>query len=256
MNGRDVVGRMVGPEGGDALAQADELTLLVQAGEVDCLAVDAADSGTVPDAIDAAVSAGVPVFSVGVDAANSRRFAFYGLNDFDAGRFAGSYAGQWVLDSRILIRKAAVLAGDPDDSSSRARMEGFIEAFLEFQPHVEFVNGPESTEAQGFDADEVYDSSVVWLQQHPDADMIFHADEGLEALAQAIADQLLYGDVYAVGFGMGQTVGNLIHDGVVVATLLEGYEAQAAAAAEGLRRLPVGRRVRRRRRVAGSPGRS
>ena len=231
LSGRDVVGQMVGPEGGDALAQADELTSLVETGEVDCLAVDAADRAAVPDAIDAAVAAGIPVFAVGDDAANSRRFAFYGLDDFEAGRFAGSHAGQWVRDSRILIRKAAVLAGDPDDPSSRARMEGFIEAFLEFQPHVEFTNGPESTEAQGFDADEVYDSSVVWLQQNPDADMIFHADEGLEFLARAIGDQLLYGNVYAIGFGMSQTVGNLIHDGVVLATLLEGYEAQAAAAA-------------------------
>ena len=227
----DIGGRIVGSDGADAAAQADELLSLVESGQVDCLVVDAANAGRIPDTVDEIVAAGVPVFTVGVDAPGSKRFAHYGLDDADAGRFAGSYAGQWFLDRRILVRKAAVLAANPSASASQKRMEGFIEAFLELQPHVEFANGPDSVEPAGADADAVYESSSTWLGEHPDVDLVFFADEGLEAFARAVADVYLHGDVFAVGFGMSQVVGNLIHDGVVVAALLEGYAAQAAAGA-------------------------
>lgn len=228
---RVVLGRVIGPESSDARDQASELVSLVEAGEVDCLVVDADGDGLVADAVDTAVAAGVPVFTLGTDVPNSRRFAFYGLDDFDAGRFAGSFVGRWVLDKRILILKAGVLASDPDDRGARARMEGFVEAFLEVQPHVEFVNSADTVEPQGVDADEIYESAAVWLAENPDVDVILHADAGLEPLARVISDQYLHGDVYAVGFGMSETVGNLIHDGVIVASLVEGVAAQAATAA-------------------------
>ena len=230
--GRDITAQVIGPAGPDAGARAVELAALVEDGEVDCLAVDSANDVSVADAVDDAVSAGIPVFALGSDSPFSRRFAFYGIDDLEAGRLAGSFVGQWATDKRILLLKAGVLAQDPSDSSAGARMKGFIETFLELQPHVEFVNGPEDVEPLGIDPVEVYDSSAVWLQEHPDVDMILQADGGLEELARAIGDQFLHGDVYAVGFGMSNMIGNLVHDGVVVATLLEGLEAQADTAAQ------------------------
>ena len=228
---RAVLARVVGPESADARDQAAELVSLVEEGEVDCLAVDAGGDGLVADALDTAVAAGVPVFTLGVDVPNSRRFAFYGLDDFEAGRFVGSFVGRWALERRILILKAGVLSSDPGDRGSRARMEGFVEAFLEIQPHVEFVNSADTVEPQGVDAEELYESAAVWLAENPDVDVILHADAGLEPLARVISDQYLHGDVHAVGFGMSETIGNLIHDGVIVASLVEGVAAQAATAA-------------------------
>lgn len=227
----EIAARVVGPAVVDEAAQADELVALAESGNVDCVVVDAPSTGRVADAIDEVVAAGVPVFTVGTDAPNSRRFAYYGLDGLEAGKFAGMYAGQWSLDSRILIRKAAVLAGDPSQASTSKRMEGFIEAFLEIQPHVEFVGDHESVEPAGTDAEAVYEWSAAWLEAHPDVDMVFFADDGLEAFSRAIADVYLHGDVFAIGFGMSQTIGNLIHDGVIVAALLEGHDSQAAAGA-------------------------
>ena len=230
--GYGVAARVVGPAGTDSEARASDLEELVQAGGADCLVVDSAGGASVADAIDAAISAGVPVFTIGTDSPFTRRFAYYGIDDLEAGKLAASFVGQWATEGRLLLLNAGVLARDPGDPSAKARMEGFIESFLELMPHVEFANGPEDVEPLGFDSDSAYDSAAVWLQEHPDVDIIFLADGGLEQLAAAIGDQFLHGDVYAAGFGMSDAIGNFIHDGVVVATLLEGLESQAETAAQ------------------------
>ena len=228
--------RLAGPEVVDPAEQARHIDDLVVSGDVDCLTVEvpelgAGDAAVLARAIDKAVNAGVPVFTVRGDSPDSRRFAFYGLDELVAGERTGSVVGRWAVNGRILLRKAGVLAGDPDDPRSRRLMEGFIAGITAELPEIEFVNGPDSVESLGFDPERVYALSGRWIAAHPDVDIIFHADSGLEAASRYIADESLYGDVSMAGFHMSTDVLRYIREGVVVAATVPALADQAAAAA-------------------------
>ena len=231
-HGREIDSRLAGPFRTDVAAQVAEIDELLDAGEVDCLAVEASDPEAFVDVIDRAIEAGVPTFTVGTDSAGSGRFAFYGFDERDAGRVAGAAAGQWASDYSILLRKAALVSSDPEDPVNKDRMKGFVEGVLELQPKLEFVNTPDAgVAALSSDPAEARLDAEAWLANNPDVDLVFHTDRGLEPFGLAIAYQSLYGDFYVVGFGINEMIGNLIRDGVVVAAAVEGYADRASQVA-------------------------
>ena len=63
-----------------------------------------------------------------------------------------------------------------------------------------------------------------------DVDIVFHTDAGLEQAAQVIADHLLYGDMYAVGFHISPEVADYIRERVVVAAMVPRRAEQARQA--------------------------
>ena len=233
-HGASVEAGVVAADGADQAQQIDDL---VASGEADCLAVevpdgDAAASRSVAAAIDRAVNSGVPVFTVGSDGADSRRFASYGLDELSAGRVTGEVVGRWAVDGKILLRKAGVLTGDATSPRSQQLMEGFIAGISAELADLQFVNGPDSVESFGFEPAEFYDEAGEWILAHPDVDIIFVTDEGLEPASRFVGDRALYGDVSLAGFHMSEAVGNYIYEGVVVVAMLPGLANQAAAAAE------------------------
>ena len=246
----DINARVVGPNNPDASVQVETIDSLIAAGSIDCLAVEAGDPGLFAGVIGQAVDAGIPVFTVGGDSPDSKRFAFFGYDDRAVGKLVGVTVGDWAAENRLLMRKAGVLAGDAEDLRLRARMEGFVEGLLEVHSGIEFVNDPTTTESVGFDPQEAYAAAHEWLVSHSlvevynegtddefevqrsDLDVVFHADSGLEVLAQAIADESLYGDVYAAGFAVSERISNAIRDGVVAAAVSSGRFGQARQAAE------------------------
>ncbi|WP_419847677.1 substrate-binding domain-containing protein [Candidatus Poriferisocius sp.] len=229
--GADINPRVIGPNSADRAAQIETIDSLIGSGSIDCLAVEVDDPAAFVEVIDRAVDAGIPTFTVGGDSADSKRFAFYGLDDRAAGKLVGAVAGEWAAERRILMRKAAVLTANVDDPRYQARMQGFVEGLLEIHSGIEFINGPDmGIESLGFDPDEVYAATEAWVLANPDADMIFHTDQGMAQLARVIADQLLYGDMYTSGFHMNEDMANYLRDGVVVAAVAQGLSNQANSA--------------------------
>ena len=229
-HGVGIDARVIGPNSADVEAQAATIESLIASADIDCLAVEAANPRLLTDVIDMAVDAGIPVFAVGGDSPDSKRFAFYGIDDYAAGEAAGSLVGQWAADGGILVRRAAVLTGDAGDQGSFDLMRGFVAGLSEIHSGVEWVNGPSDVDSFGFDPFAVYDATEVWVLDNIDADIVFHTDEGLEALARVIADQLLYGDMYAVGFHISEPVTNYIRERVVVTAMVQGLAEQARRA--------------------------
>ena len=219
--------RVIGPHSADADAQAATIESLIASADIDCLAVEAAGPGLFTDVIGLAVEAGVPVFAVGGDSPDSKRFAYYGIDDYAAGEAAGLLVGQWAADGGILVRRAGVLTGDGGDQRSVDRMHGFVAGLSDIHSGVEWVNGPIDVESFGFDPFDVHDATEAWVLENLDVDIVFHTDEGLEALAGVIANQLLYGDMYAVGFHVNEPVTNFIRERVVVAAMAQGLADQA-----------------------------
>ena len=229
-HGVEVNARVIGPNAADAEAQAATIESLIATADIDCLAVEAANPRLLTDVIDSAVDAGIPVFAMGGDNPNSKRFAFYGLDDYAAGQTAGSLVGQWAADGGILVRRAGVLTGDAGDQGSFDLMRGFVAGLSEIHSGVDWVNGPSDVDSFGFDPFAVHDATEAWVLDNIDVDIVFHTDEGLEAVARVIADQLLYGDMYAVGFHMSEPVTNYIRERVVVTAMAQGLTEQARRA--------------------------
>ena len=224
--------RIVGPNTADQAEQISIIHSLLDSGSIDCLAVEADGTDSFVATIDRAVNSGIPTFTVGGDSAESRRFAFYGLDDWAAGYLVGTTAGEWAAENRILMAKAGVLTGDADNPRHQARIEGFIEGLLDVHSGVEFANGPaEGVESLGFDPDAVYAAADAWVGGHLDVDMVFHTDRGMAQVARVIADRSLYGDMYTSGFHMSADLANYIRDGVVVVAVAQGLTAQASSAA-------------------------
>ena len=229
-HGVEIDARVIGPNRADAEAQAATIESLIASADIDCLAVEAAGPRLLTGVIGAAVEAGVPVFAVGGDSPDSKRFAFYGIDDYAAGQAAGSLVGRWAADGGILVRRAGVLTGDADDPRSFERMRGFVAGLTEVHSGVEWVNGPADAPSVGFDPFGAYDASEAWVLDNFDVDIVFHTDEGLEAVAAVIADQLLYGDMYAAGFHLSEPVADYIRERVVVAAMGQRLAEQARRA--------------------------
>ena len=223
--------RVIGPNSSDRAAQIETIDSLISAGSIDCLAVEVDDPDSFVEIINRAVDAGVPTITVGGDSADSKRFAFYGLDDRATAKLVGTTVGEWAADSRILMRKAAVLTANVDDPRFIARMQGFIEGLLDIHSGIDFVNGPDhNIESLGSDPEAVYVAVDAWVGANLDVDIIFHTDSGMAQVAEVIADQSLYGDVYTSGFHMNADLANYIRDGVVVTAIAQGLSSQAANA--------------------------
>ncbi|MCY4421947.1 MAG: substrate-binding domain-containing protein [Acidimicrobiaceae bacterium] len=227
----DVNARVVGPNSADAEAQAGIIESLVASGDIDCLAVQTAGLRLLTGAVDAAVEAGVPVFAVGGDSPDSKRFAFFGIDAYEAGHALGGQVGEWAAAGGLLMRRGGVLTGDAGDQQSFDLMRGFVAGFGEIHSGLEWVNTPTDVESLGFEPFAVYDATEAWVLDNLDADMVFHTDAGIEQLAAVMADQLLYGDMYAVGFHVNEAVLDYIRERLVAAAVPEGLSEQARLAA-------------------------
>jgi len=77
-----------GPENADQLRQKEILESFITQ-HVDGIAISCLNGDFLTDTINRAVDAGIPVITWDADAPKSRRLAFYGVDDFAAGRIMG-----------------------------------------------------------------------------------------------------------------------------------------------------------------------
>jgi ribose transport system substrate-binding protein len=103
----------------DGQIQAQRIAQAVNEG-ANAVLVSCSDAGKLTGAIDDAVTRGVPVMTFDSDAPKSKRFAYYGIDDF--------HVGEQVMEelSRLLDGKGrvAILAGNQNAPNLRRRVEG------------------------------------------------------------------------------------------------------------------------------------
>ena len=227
-HGVDISARLIGPLQTDIPAQVAEIDSLIDAGQIDCLAFEAHEPGPYVDVIAKAVDAGIPVFGVNADSPDSKRFAFFALDELSAGTLAGTLTGEWAVNNGIALEKAGLLTGSVEGPWAQNRMNGFVAGISAVLPDLEFVNGPNTDiESQGWDPPQQYAASEAWILGHPDVDIIFHTDQGVEFVAKVISDQGLGGDMFTSGFNMNPAIADFIREGVVVVTMVQGFSNQA-----------------------------
>jgi ribose transport system substrate-binding protein len=115
------------PTSEDAQKQADYIEQLVAAG-ADGIAVSATDAKTLEKAINSAVDKGVPVVTFDSDVPTSKRFAYFGTDDKEAGMKVAQELGK-ALGGKGVV---AVLAGNQTAPNLQARVAGVKEGLKAF----------------------------------------------------------------------------------------------------------------------------
>jgi ribose transport system substrate-binding protein len=82
-----------GPESADELKQKEILESFIQQG-VDGIAISVLNAEFLSSTIDQAIDAGIPVITWDSDAPNSKRIAFYGVDDYRSGQIMGERAAE------------------------------------------------------------------------------------------------------------------------------------------------------------------
>jgi len=110
------------PNAEDAQQQAQYVEQLVSAG-VDGIAISCTDAKVLTGAINSAVDKGVPVVTFDSDAPQSKRFAYYGIDDVEAGRAVARELVKAMGESGVV----AILAGNQNAPNLQARVRGVKE---------------------------------------------------------------------------------------------------------------------------------
>lgn len=111
----------------DGQVQAQRIAQAVNEG-TDAVLVSCSDAGKVTGAINDAVSRGVPVMTFDSDAPDSKRFAFYGVDDISTGEYIMKELGEQLKGKG----KIAILAGNQNAPNLRKRAEGVKKAAEKF----------------------------------------------------------------------------------------------------------------------------
>ncbi|MCG6924650.1 MAG: substrate-binding domain-containing protein [Acidobacteria bacterium] len=121
------------PTGENPAQQAERIAKAVEDG-AQAIAIAASEAAAVSKAIDEAVSRGVEVMTFDVDLPDSKRFAYYGTDNENA--------GEEILEelSKLLggAGKVAILAGNPDAPNLQQRVAG-VKAAAQRHPGLEIV---------------------------------------------------------------------------------------------------------------------
>ena len=129
------------PDTEDGQVQAQRIAAAVNEG-TDAILLSCSDAAKVTGAINDAADKGVPVMTFDSDAADSKRFAFYGADD--------AACGKQVLDELVKIGgsgplNVSILAGNQNAPNLQKRVQGVIDAAKAY-PNVKIISTVNHTE--------------------------------------------------------------------------------------------------------------
>ena len=157
MGGVEIIWR--GPESTDEIRQKELLESFI-AQHVDGIAISCLNGDLLTDAIDRAVDAGIPVVTWDSDAPRSKRQAFYGVNDVEAGRALGDGLAK-LLHNRGRVAIITSLGAD----NLQKRLDGAKDV-LKTYPDIQIVEVFDVRD----DAVRVAEVIASAAQRYPDLD--------------------------------------------------------------------------------------
>ncbi|MDQ0470655.1 sugar ABC transporter substrate-binding protein [Labrys wisconsinensis] len=226
--------RLTGPVTPDTARQLSELETLLNAGQVDCLAIQPPLPNQFTGIINKYADAGVPVFTLNIDAPKAKRFAFYALNEKQAGTINGRATAELVKQRGIAVDRIAMGSGAPDQPWAQERMTGFEAGYRQVFPDAKFFNDAKHGIPTGknFTTQEVLNSVTPFLTANPDITLFFHTDQGVEGVGNVIRNLNLAGKVFTSGFNVSGPILDSIAAGTTLVTIDQGFDYQAQAPVE------------------------
>jgi ribose transport system substrate-binding protein len=225
MLGPHVQVELQGPAEWDASLEARAVEQLT-ARKIDGLAVTAAEANALIPAIDKAVGAGIPVITFDSDSPASKRLAFVGTNNYNAGFAAGKAMAEWLGGTGEVG-----VSTFPGPDHLKKRLDGFTAALAQFGPAIKIA----ATVNDEGDVAKAETQITAMLQANPGIKGIFcaHGNPGPGAAA-AVRNLGLKGKVQILAFDFGTPVLELIESGEIKGTVgqnpyLMGYMAMLLA---------------------------
>lgn len=211
---------------GDVPQQVAQIEALLNTDQIDCLAIEPADSNSFTDIAQRAIDAGIPVFTAGVTS-NGPEFANFTQVPLEEGRTVADGVLTYMNDNGLEFDTFTVSGGDPSQFWAQGRMEGFQTRILEEIPDATFVNTFDNALTAPYDPAGALDAYKALLAGNPDIDVIMNADIGAEHAASAIADAGLQGQTFSVGWNVAPGSLDAIEAGTQIATYDQEWSQQA-----------------------------
>jgi len=225
--------KLIGPAITDPPAQIAQVQQLVGAGQLDCVGIEPVTPDAFVKVVDESMAAGVPVMTVNTDSPESRRLAYYGVDDVDTahplftGTIAGNFTVDWAKKNNIEIKKAALISGDTTAPWAQGRMKGWLDVVKAAFPNMEVVGTPTDAFTTGYEPAKITTAMTSFMNGHPDVDFYFSSDWEGAQIGQLIDKMGLKGKVNALGFNVSQTMLEDLEKGLLIGTVDQRYDLQA-----------------------------
>lgn len=226
------------PMNGTAIAPVDALNIqqqiaqieaLFNTDQIDCLSIEPADSNAYTSITNRIMTAGIPVFTVGVTS-NGNEFSNFTQIPLKEGRQAAEILLDWMKENGKDLKVFAVSGGDPAAFWAQGRMKGFHERILEAIPDAKFItteDDPLRVGGGSYDPAITYDDYMALLAGNPDLQFIENVDIGAEHANRAIADSGREGEVFTLGWNVSYAQLDGIESGTQVVALDQRWSEQA-----------------------------
>lgn len=223
--------RYTGPATTDFPAQVAELETILNTEQADCLVTQTGEPGAFVDVVNGFVDSGVPVFTQNGDIPDSKRFAYYALDEAAAAKLNAAAAAAVMRDRGVEPTMIAMGSGLPTAPWAQGRLQGFTEGIATEFPDAELFNTPDDALGTGddFTSEQVVSSVGPFLSGNPEVDFFFHTDQGIEGVGQVIKDAGLTGEVWSSGFNVSLPILEFMDSGEILVTIDQGFDNQAAA---------------------------
>ena len=202
---------LYGPAEWDAALEARAIEQLIAAGIKGIMAT-AGDAKAMNPAINKAIDGKIPVVLFDSDAPDSKRLAFCGTENYNAGYAAGKAMGEWLKAKGGNVGISTNLGPD----HLKKRIDGFTAGLAVVAPDVKIV---QIVNDEG-DVAKAETVITAMLQAHPEINGIFcaHGNPGTGAAA-AVRNLDLQGKVDIMAFDFGTAINELIEKGEIRGTV-------------------------------------
>lgn len=165
-------------------------------------------------AINQAVATGIPVISFDSDAPQSKRYAYLGTSNVEAGQVAADYLG------KVLHGKGQVaVVTTPGELNLDQRVQGFEAEMKSAFPHIQVV----SVQNGNSDPTKTAQVTSALMQRYPNLAGVFatEADEGT-GVATAVKEANKSSSIKIVSFDMDPSTLQQVKQGLISATIAQG----------------------------------
>ena len=213
----------------DIQEQIAQIESQVAVDQVDCLAIEPADSNSFTELTNRLLADGIPVFTVGLTT-NGNEFTNFTQIPYNEGQQAAELALEFMRENGHEWDTFMVSGGDPTQFWAQGRMTGFYDKILEEIPDANFLTTPDEGIQVGggsYDPGISYDDYRAILTGNPELDFIENVDIGAEHANRAITDSGREGEVFTIGWNVSYGQLDGIERGIQVAALDQRWSEQA-----------------------------
>lgn len=212
---------------GDVPQQISQIQAQVNAGQVDCVAINPLTDTGYTQITNELLAKGIPVFTIGITTHGNE------LTDFTQvplkeGAQAADETLKFMKDNDLDFKVFAVSGGEPTLAWAKERMKGYQERIKEEIPDAKFVTTWDNPLAVTYDAAKSLDAYRAFLRSKgKDVDVVENVDIGAGYAAQAIEELGRKGKTYSLGWNITPEQIKAIENGSQIALFDQKWWEQA-----------------------------